>query len=295
MIRRVHRGVYAIGARPSFEQVVAGSCLATGGRASHWTAARLWGFTDAPADPIHLTMAATRGIRPRPELLLHLSRTTEPLVVRSDIPVTSAARTLIDVAGLAETTDAQLLALFGHLLATRAATFERLEARVGAVGTNVRGVARTRRLLDRVGGGIESVAEAELAWLLAEWGFPPSVAQYEVRDLAGKLVVRVDRAWPERGVVLELDGRRFHSGPTEFEADRLRHNALTARGLRVVRATPTMVRERSAQLRADLASALGEPKPETELQPRPGTRAGPRAGPRAGTRAGRRPAAGLAS
>lgn len=52
----------------------------------------------------------------------------------------------------------------------------------------------------------------------------------------------VDILFPAERVVIELDGWTYHSSSTAFEADRARHNDLTAAGWTVLHLTPDMVR-----------------------------------------------------
>lgn len=54
---------------------------------------------------------------------------------------------------------------------------------------------------------VESVGESRTVWLCHQQGLPMPIPQYEVRDSSGRLVGRVDFAWPELGVYLEFDGK----------------------------------------------------------------------------------------
>jgi very-short-patch-repair endonuclease len=58
---------------------------------------------------------------------------------------------------------------------------------------------------------IESVGETRTAYFLWEHHFPRPVPQYEVRDQDGRLVARLDFAFPEHGVFIEFDGTaKYH-------------------------------------------------------------------------------------
>jgi very-short-patch-repair endonuclease len=48
---------------------------------------------------------------------------------------------------------------------------------------------------------------------------PPPVRQYEVFDADGNFVARVDLAWPELGLFIELDGEQ-HKGQPVYDASR---------------------------------------------------------------------------
>ncbi len=58
-----------------------------------------------------------------------------------------------------------------------------------------------------------------------------------------------DIAWPHERVILEVDGYEFHSGPAQFQSDRLRDQTLIAQGWVVIRVT-------WAQLTGDLDGFL---------------------------------------
>lgn len=53
----------------------------------------------------------------------------------------------------------------------------------------------------------ESIGETRTFFCCYQHGLPCPEPQYEVRDASGRLVARVDFAWPDLGVFLEFDGR----------------------------------------------------------------------------------------
>ena len=68
---------------------------------------------------------------------------------------------------------------------------------------------------------------------------------------------RVDFLWPDRRLVVETDGYRFHRGRVAFEDDRARDLDLRAQGYDVRRFTYRQVREEPSRIAADLRDALG--------------------------------------
>ncbi|WP_051209534.1 DUF559 domain-containing protein [Propionicicella superfundia] len=86
-----------------------------------------------------------------------------------------------------------------------------------------------------------SYAERELHRLLKRARIGGWVANVPLR-LEGQ-VVRPDVLLPEGRLVLEVDGREFHTGPTAFEQDRERQNLLVTHGYRVLRFTVAMLRD----------------------------------------------------
>ena len=67
--------------------------------------------------------------------------------------------------------------------------------------------------------------------------------QYEIRT--DRLVARVDLAYPEARLAIEVDGYRHHSGRRAFDRDRERDNELKALGWQVIRITHRLIRDPS--------------------------------------------------
>jgi REase_MTES_1575 len=85
------------------------------------------------------------------------------------------------------------------------------------------------------------VLEARMARLIAAQGLPPAVPEYRVWTDAGQFVARVDFAYPELRLAIEVDGYEAHSSVEAFRHDRTRQNALVACGWTVLRFTWTEV------------------------------------------------------
>lgn len=139
-----------------------------------------------------------------------------------EVELTSPVRTCLDVTMTAPTDAA--VCVVNHFLHTGLVSLEDLRARYeseatlprgGAVPNALRGVGmahwpgslRTDLVLRIADGRCESVGESRTLHLLAVQGLPRPEVQYEVRDGSGRVVARVDFAWPEIGVFLEFDGR----------------------------------------------------------------------------------------
>lgn len=113
----------------------------------------------------------------------------------------------------------------------------------------LRGVRRARRALELSDVRAESPPESRLRLALVLAGFAP-VPQYEVR-VAGRLVARVDLAFPHLRIAIEYDGRAVHGLADVFARDRQRQNDL-------VRAGWTVLRFTAADLRSGGAPAVAQ-------------------------------------
>jgi very-short-patch-repair endonuclease len=89
----------------------------------------------------------------------------------------------------------------------------------------------------------ESVLESLTRVLLVLGGLLP-VVQHEIRDANGAFVARVDFAWPDLRLVVEVDGFAFHADRAAYRRDRERLNELERLGWRVLRFTWEDVRHR---------------------------------------------------
>jgi very-short-patch-repair endonuclease len=232
-LRRLLPGVYAVGhwaLTPASHDLAA--VFACGPRAllSHRAAGARLGLMKRGSGPIDVT--APRGCKPKPGVAVHSTRT-----VHADdrhevdgIPITSVARTIVDLADVLEdrrlravVNEAEVLRLFD--LRTIEATVERLSGR--------RGAPRLRRVLagyTDAPGYSTSEAERLLLCLCRDYGLPqPSrifVSGYEL-----------DFFWADARLAIEVDGRLFHATRRAFEEDRSRDRQLAALGIQVARVT----------------------------------------------------------
>jgi very-short-patch-repair endonuclease len=92
------------------------------------------------------------------------------------------------------------------------------------------------------------VAEMRVVRALLAAGLPQPVRQHEIREAAA----RVDLAYPDHRLAIELDGFRWHAGRGPFRSDRLRRNRIEAAGWRLLETATEDV----AQLVADAAAIL---------------------------------------
>jgi very-short-patch-repair endonuclease len=251
----LHRGVYAVGPGPGTkERRWAAAVLACGEGAvlSHLSAAALWELR--PVDPwvIDVSVAARRA-RVRDGLRVHRPRLLAPEDVarRRAIPVTSVARTLVDIAEVVSRRsleraldEAEYLALLHPPRLQE--TLERNHARVGAarlascLRRHEPGTTRTKNALE----------EAFLT-LVLDAGLP----QPDVNIRLGPY--EVDFLWREERVAVETDGGASHNRATNRERDAERDAWLATAGYRPLRFTWRQVTERPDEVLAALRAELG--------------------------------------
>ncbi len=258
-LRRVRRGVYAIGGVPPspWEHVV-GAALAAGRDAviSHGSAAAVHRFEYGATNAVELTVR--RSCRSRPTgVVMHRSRDLSPedLVTKGGVLVTSSCRTLVDLSGR-----------LGPLLTERLLD-EGLIARRWTVPQFHDCVARTRpntpqrayleRLVRSRGedSHADSVLEAKAFRALAV--LKPFEVHFGV--VVGSNVYVLDAAWPALSVGAEVVGRSHRlASLTAFERERRKLNALSVEGWKIAHLTAGMsAAEMVMAVRALLAQAHG--------------------------------------
>lgn len=188
---------------------------------SHRSAAALHTFPGARPGPPELTVprGGTRSNRWR----VHESDVHGGDRARvQGLPVTTVVRTVVDVATLCD--GPSVSRLVGDLLADKRVQLGPLTA--CALARRRRGRSGSGHLVDvleSLGPGYvppASELEALLFAVLAAGGLPEPVRQHPLPSLtqAG----RVDAAYPAVRLIIEADGRRWHTRVEDFERDRRR-------------------------------------------------------------------------
>ena len=118
------------------------------------------------------------------------------------MPVTGAARTALDAMAVLPAEVA--IVAINHLL--HSGTLSETElAQAGAEANHAPGSLRRQIVLRLVDDRIESVAESRFWYLLFRAGLPMPIPQYAVYDGRRVLLGRVDFAWPEHGLFVEIE------------------------------------------------------------------------------------------
>ena len=230
----VHRGVYAVGhPRLTKHGELMAAVLAGGPGAllSHHSAAQLWGLVGGLRRPIAVLVARGSAGKRR-GLTIHRTRSLHPedRAVRDGIPVTSVARTLLDldrVLDRAAHARAYEEASRLDLLDTDAIT--RLLDRSGG-----RRRAQLRTLVDEdlwVPDDARPGLEVHFASFCHDRGIPVPACNV----LVGRYLV--DALWSGQKLIAELDSRTHHGTWQARERDSERDIDLQEWGYRVIRVT----------------------------------------------------------
>ena len=257
-LERLHQSVYALphtGDLPLAVEAAALLACGTGAVLSYHTAATLWRLRPGEARPVHVTIPLGRNGPAPAGVKLHHSRRLLPADVRlhEGLPVTSPARTLLDVAATLPDRDVERLldeALFVRRIVTRAEIAAALK-RAGGHHGRVR-LARVAGALSRSTKTDSRPAERLLRMIRAA-GLPEPQQEVSVLDY------RLDFLWPQLRLAVEVNAYGTHGSPARFESDRRRDaRLLTEKGIIVIRLTRIMIEERPLEALALVARAIGQ-------------------------------------
>jgi hypothetical protein len=131
----------------------------------------------------------------------------------------------------------------------------------------IRGSAQLRQVLQEVIEGIRSPAEADFRTLVISSGLPRPLFNPDL-FLGGEFLARPDAWWPDAGVAAEVDSRRWHLGPAEFEQTMRRHARMGAAGIVVLHFAPHQIRTEPDRIVRDIASALRSGRRLTQIETR---------------------------
>jgi hypothetical protein len=213
-------GVYRVGhAAPSIEARYMAAVKACGEGAvlSGPAAAHLYGLIRG-AEPIpHVTAPRERRVR---GVRTKRSREVERALYRG-IPITTVARTLVDLASTLPLTD------LGRACREAGVKYGTTPGQVEEVlqtRPTTAGAAKLRAVVRGETPITQSALERHFLALLAENDLPEPI----VNKPAGSF--RVDCRWPEARLTVELDSYRFHNSRHAWEQDRRREREARARG-----------------------------------------------------------------
>lgn len=254
-LHNIHRGVYSVGhGGLTVHSRWLAAVLASGDGAvlSHRSAAALWGLMRPRWSPVDVTSA--HGRPGRNGIVLHRSALhAEERTVEARIPVTSVARTLLDLAGVLDG-DGGLRRAFEEADRLKLLHMPELE-RVCARAGKRKGLPALRRLAAAAREPVTTRSHLEDRFAefcrkhLADLSTPQTNAWI--------LDHEVDAYWPSHGLVVELDGFAYHGHRAAFENDRARDAAMQAAGYRVIRLTYRQLETEALRIATQLRKLLG--------------------------------------
>jgi hypothetical protein len=256
-LHRIHPGVYAVGhtaITPRGRWMAAVLASGPGAVLSHRSAAALWGIWGSGAGDVHVTVP--RKTRSQRSIKRHFGALPiDEVTSRDGIPVTSAARAVLDLAAdkgeaAAESAlrEMEYLGIYGPVSIPVL-----LDRHPHHRGSKI--VARClQRLKDDPSGRVRSPLEELFLPFLDAHHIPrPRLNAWLT---IGEERFQVDCLWPDARLIGELDGFQAHGTRRAMRADRKRDRQLLAASYRVVRITESQLVNEPLQIAADVRSLL---------------------------------------
>jgi predicted transcriptional regulator of viral defense system len=247
-LHRVHPGVYAVGHRALSEKGRLAAALlyaGPGAALSHETGA--WWLALTKDRPTQLAVSVPRRRRSLRGLRIHHPRHLDRIWHRG-LPVTSPARTLLDLAACARR--AELRRALAEAFYLRLVTVASVEAVLirghpgsgalrEALAAHTPQLARTR-----------SVLEERFLELCERYAIPAPEMNVRIEGLM------VDAVWRRQRVIVELDGQQAHGDVVAIDRDRARELTLRAAGWLVHRYSWRQITQEGESVAGDLHSVL---------------------------------------
>ena len=255
---RLENDVYLVYGTPSTIVRLQAAVLALLATVSHQSAAQLHGlgyesFAEAVVTVPHRRGNRFAGVR------VHQSTDLADRYVTKigGLPITTIPRTMFDLASVTGTE--QLIDITQKVLVRRKIIIKALTDIMAELGRRGRpGTTRFRAVLQAVSPGRatpESVMEERLIALLKEGGLPMPALQMPL-PWRGSVEERADFAYEDARLIIECDGRRWHTTMEAFENDRRRDNLAQLNGWRVLRFTWNDLTETPARVLDQITQAL---------------------------------------
>lgn len=271
----LHR-VYTVGVQKNRRMMEDAALLSAGPEAalSHTSALYHWGLIESPRreQPIHV-IVPRRLQRPHPKIIFHSAQGLGPddFVERKGRRMTTVPRTLLDSATVVQSRllDQAIAIAQGRGLVTQKELAEVVERFRGHPGIRV-----LRDLVSNPNGPrfVRSKAEQMCVDLILEARLPPPKSNVLVGSY------EVDLLWPKQRVIVEIDGRAYHTSRHAFDQDREKSNWLATHGYNVLRVTWTQITKQRLVVAAQIATALatsgGAPRKDAGARHEAGEKSG---------------------
>ncbi len=220
---RVHPGVFRVAGAPvTWKQRVLAACFATDGVASHRAAGHLWGLIRSTTQ-IEVTVPY-KTQKKAGFATVYRSRNRFGVRRVDGIPVTDPSRTLIDIASVLRKNE--LGVILDNALRRRLVKLDQLET---MLLPRRKGIGDLRALVaDRVGNVLsEGELETRFFDLIEKLDIPRPKRQHKIFE-RGVEIARLDIAYPDEKIAIEIDAYSDHSDMLAFVRDRRRNNMIAA-------------------------------------------------------------------
>lgn len=256
-LHRLHRGVYAVGhtvLSRHARRLAAVLALGDGAVLAHASAAGMHDLRPDNGTVVHVAIPPGRRCRPRSGICIHHAAdlTAADRTTRDGIPVTTLARTLVDLGDRLPAHHVR--AAFVRAEQLRVLDVREVDAALARAHPRRRGPSVLRELLrgyDPRWQDTLSGLELRLLDVVRAHDLPtPDVNAW----IDGRFLI--DFLWRRERLAVETDSARFHGTPTARRSDARRDRELRRLGLTVLRVTDRDLDQRQDKVAARLSRSL---------------------------------------
>jgi very-short-patch-repair endonuclease len=257
-LHRLHHGVYSLapGQLLSRQGRWMAAVLASGPEAvlSHWSAAALWRIRPNSRGRIEVTVP--HRSRSSQAICRHVSLVPgDERAVEEGIAATSVHRTIFDLAASVSLDDVVAMIKEAEFLNRydRLSLPDLLERYPGKRGSRTLRLA-LQRIVEAPSGRTRSRLEERFGPFLRQHNLP--LPRFNDWILLGAKRYQADCHWPERRLIVELDGWEGHSTRSAFQDDRARDRALHVARYAVIHLTWNQLDVEPNEIASDLRRML---------------------------------------
>ncbi|MEO6859187.1 MAG: type IV toxin-antitoxin system AbiEi family antitoxin domain-containing protein [Solirubrobacteraceae bacterium] len=249
LLHQIHKDVFAVGhPRLTSHGRLLAAQLTCGDHSflSHRTAAAVWDLRAVNVRRIEVTVPESERLE-RTGLVVHCTAHVgdDEVRTRNGLRVSSVPRMLLELANCEA--QAELERLITEAVRRRALDFKSLEQTLTR-HTRRPGLANLRRALHDYRPGPNRKSDLERAFdrLIKDTDIPPPERNVYIGGW------EIDCYWPEFKLVVELDGRNYHSSLADMERDRKKDGDLLKLGIGTFRITDLRFELEPEEILADL-------------------------------------------
>ncbi len=257
---RVGKGTFVLaGVNDEWRAVLSAATRRLAAAVSHEAAAQLHRMRNVRPGVLVVSVPTRRTNR-FPGVRVHQSTdlVDEHVKLYDGLRTTTPERTIVDLAAI--TSDSLLNRIVSFAVADSRIDLLRLQDMFESLARKGKpGVRRLRRILELVDVATpESELEVRFMEIVTRSSLPLPISQFSPPWLT-KAEGRVDFAYPEAKLLVEVDGRRWHTDEMAFMKDRERDNLAQLAGWRTLRFTWTDITTRPTYVVLTISKALDAP------------------------------------
>ena len=230
--QRLHTGIYLGAGVPVTPLLAARAALLPFGpaaRASHATAARVWGLPLPVMPDEHVTVEDRKARRSRPGIRCH-SGPDRGVAIANGVRISDRLQTFVELGELLPLVD--LVVVGDHLIRTTPTGLD--ELRRHCAGSRHTGARNAATAAGHVRAAVDSPMESRVRMLLVLAGLPEPTVNVTLRDEYGEPIRRYDLYYPHSCTAVEYDGRQHIERIEQWEADLARRQAIDDDGDRII-------------------------------------------------------------